>query len=155
MNKRNINLIIIMLLIVTTLATAQLRTDIIKQETINGVNVTYEYERIYRGDFPVYDYVIENMIECNVTRVDVVNETVCGMVNRPVMQIVGYEPLYEEGEIKRMTVRSTQVDFNTEGCYPCGNYMLCLDVSDGYSQDRADEFKCQLRSGETGRIVPI
>ena len=156
MTKIKLVLSFLMVLSILSLSTAQMTSDIIKTETINGVNITYEYEREFILTSPVYGIVTRQVLQCNVTQVaNQSNTSVCGMVDKPMNEIVSFENIYRKGRLKQLTIENTGETITDEGCYPCGTYLLCIDKDDGFSEERAEEFKCQLRSGETGRQIPI
>lgn len=53
---------------------------------------------------------------------------------------------YETTGIK---VNGKEIAFDDKGCEVCGDKLICWDKRDGWSPNRAPEFKCICRSGES------
>lgn len=69
--------------------------------------------------------------------------------------------IYAPAKTIKIIAGGVEYDFDTKGCWVCGEYVACLSQSDGFAENRADVFKCDaknipiFRSGESGYVVRI
>lgn len=72
-----------------------------------------------------------------------------------------YVPIWDYVRTSKIETPGESYVFDTKGCWLCGNKIACLSKKDGYSDNRAEEFKCDknnnpiIRSGESGFIKNI
>ncbi len=144
--------VILLLLILVISSSAQIMTRDNTSELRYGRNVTVEYDLKYIGVEPVYERITQRINECH-TEIDgrSINVTICEDVYESKNVITRLEPKYER--ISRSSLIIDGKTINKTECYACNGYLLCLDY--GFSEARAEKYKCGLRSGETGEYLPL
>lgn len=133
----------------------------------NGKVVYTEYKDVVIAKYePVYKtvYDVREVCQDRFNNVSRKYEYGCYTINVPMKvldtKIVG-EPIYEEQPTRQISVEGKTYEFNEKGCWVCGQYIACLSIKDGYSENRGEEFKCDeynypiIRSGESGWIENV
>lgn len=143
---------------IIVIANAQLLTSITPINKIEyNKQVTYNYNTQYNGLKAIYGNVISEELVCSSTYSKALmgNISSCKAENVTSQKIIDYTPIYQKTDIASIQVSGKAYIFDNKGCYVCDGFLLCIDKKDGYAQNRADKYKCVLRSGETGYKVTI
>ncbi len=64
----------------------------------------------------------------------------------------GEIPAYKK-RIVALEYTDKRIDFDSKICFYCVDLIYCISKKDGGSYERGEQFKCMLRSGESGFII--
>lgn len=139
---------------------------------MSGDVVYSEYkDREVVGFEPVYVWKDVDVVTCGdelpkdeVLKYSHINGSLCwdDTINMRVLDEKQQTPVYEYGEIKKISVEGKNYDFDSKGCWVCpADELCCLSKADGYAENRGERFKCDsgghciLRSGESGWVKDL
>lgn len=148
MNTRIIvfGFIVCLTLIISSFAQINTRTDTIRE---NGKTYTETYIFKITGYQEIKTLVYTN--DCyndNKT-----NTSICSQKHEYQISLNYSNPVIEKTLIQNIKINGNTINYDKKGCYVCNQGIVCISKQDGYSENRAEKYKCQIRSGESGYII--
>jgi len=155
MNKITVVYLCTLLIILSVIVLSEELTDIkdVTEDVIIGYTpeyMTVENSRVVESCTNKTVEVLNVTINKTEEVISVVCKNVTEYFNTSIK--IGETPIIEKSVIA-YEYKSKRLDFNTKLCNKCGDLIYCLSKKDGGSRNRAEEFKCAIRSGESGYII--